>query len=155
MTANSMATRYLSTDGVLLATNHFLHPDMEATQEPEPECTSSWNRLERLTQLVQPDGVETKYGGLDVEGAIAILRDTYDPCLQEYLDPGLADGGATLANNGAMQSVVFVPARGLMYVAIGKFPATILEFQGYDIQELLTGPGYAYPAPPSYPALSF
>ncbi len=155
MTAHHMATRTLSPDGVLLATNHFQHPDMEATQEPEPECTSTWNRYERLTQLVEPDGAETMYGTLDVEGAIAILRDTYDPCLQEYLDPGLADGGATLANNGAMQSVVFIPARGLIYVAVGKFPATILEFQGYDIHELLAGPGYAYPTPASFPALSF
>jgi len=155
MTAHSMAARHLSADGVLLATNHFKHPDMEAAQEPEPECTSTWNRYERLTELLEPTGAETRHGSLTVEGAIAILRDTYDPCLQEFLDPGLVDGGSTLANNGAMQSVVFLPARGLMYVAVGDLPTTILAYQGFDIHELLTGPGYAYPDPASYPQLSF
>ncbi len=155
MTANSLSVRYLSEDGVVLTTNHFKHADMQAAQEPEAECTSSWNRYERLTQLLEPDGSETVYGELDVEGAIAILRDTYDPCLQEYLDPGLADGGATLANNGAMQSVVFLPARGVMYLAVGEFPSTIQPFYGFDIHELLAGPGYAFPEPADYPALEF
>ncbi|MFH2005430.1 MAG: C45 family peptidase [bacterium] len=154
MTAYSFQVRTLSGDGLVYATNHFVHPDMEATQEPEPEGTSSWNRFERLRQLLEPGEAESLYGSLDVPGAISILRDSYNPSTQEWVDPFLIDGGDTLANNGAMQSVVFVPARGLMYVAVGEFPVTVLQFVGFSVDDLTGQPNATPPNPASYPALS-
>ena len=107
-----------------------------------------------MRQLLEPGGTESLYGSLDVPGAISILRDSYNPWTQQWVDPFLVDGGDTLANNGAMQSVVFVPARGLMYVAVGEFPVTVLEFVGFSVDELTQQPGASPPDPASYPALS-
>ena len=153
MTALHQEARMLDATGLVYATNHFIHPDMQATQEPEPECTSSWNRFERLRQLLEPNEPDTLYGTLDTPGAISILRDTYNPCTDEWNDPTLIKGGNALANNGAMQSVVLLPGRGLMYVAVGTFPVTIREYVGFDINYLTGQAGATQPNPATYPAL--
>lgn len=153
MTALSFRARYLSAEGIVYATNHFIHPDMEAKQEPEPTGTSSWNRYERLRQLLEPGEPESHYGDLDPEGGVEILRDRYNPTTGLTEDATELDG-ATLATNGTMQSVVFLPERGFLWVAIGEFPSTLLAFQGFSVPELCGVSGAALPSPSSFPAVT-
>jgi hypothetical protein len=152
MTAHSFQARYLSEDGVMWATNHFVHPDMEATQAPQQPGTSSWNRYERLRQLLSPGEPESHYGSLTVEDAVSILRDTYNPYTQEVEDPLSLDGRA-LGSNGAMQSVVFLPEQGLMWVAIGLFPSTVRQFVGFSVPALCGEPDPPVPEPAFFEAL--
>lgn len=151
MTAHHFGVRYLSQEGLLWATNHFVSPDMEATQDPEPVGSSSWNRFERLRQLLSPGEPDTLYGSLDVPGAISILRDTYNPTSGQWEDP-LSLDGAALGSNGTMQSVVFLPAAGLMWVAVGQFPSAVREFVGFSLPALFGEPDPILPEPASYPA---
>lgn len=152
MTAQSFQVRTLSDQGILYATNHFTHPDMEATQQPEPPGTSSWNRYERLRQLLEPGEPESLHGTLDPAVAVEILRDRYNPSEDLYEEPTELNG-RTLATNGTMQSVVFVPALGLMWVAIGEFPSTLLTFMGFSVPELMGEADPTMPSPASFPSV--
>ena len=151
MTANHMAIRRIDQDGVLYATNHFVDPTMEDKCKPVAPGDSTWNRFERLGQLLEPTGEDSLYGTIDFPTAITILRDTYDVVTGKTLDPNQATGGATLANNGAIQSVVFDPARRILYVALGSVPAMLHEYVGYNLDELLGRPDAQPPDPPFYP----
>ena len=153
MTAHNFRARYLGEAGVVYATNHFIHPDMEAVQEPEEPGTSSWNRYERLRQLLEPEEAESLYGTLDPAAGVEILRDRYNPTTGLTEDATELDG-ATLATNGTMQSVVFIPSRGLMWVAIGEFPSTLLPFEGFSVPELAGVANPVLPAPPSFPGVT-
>lgn len=151
MTANHIAIRRIDDNGVLYATNHFVDPTMADKCKPVEPGDSTWNRFERLGQLLKPDGPDSLYGDLDIPTAITVLRDTYDVVKGETLDPNQATGGATLANNGAIQSVVFDPGRRMLYVALGSVPAMLHEYVGYSLAEMLGEPDAESPDPPSYP----
>lgn len=154
MTANHLGMRTLDATDLVYVTNHFTHPDMvNECQDVEPG-SSTWNRRERLRQLLEPDGPESVYGTIDVPGAIAVLRDTYNPFTGETLSPDVIDGGKTLANNGAMQSVVFLPAEGILWVGMGVFPVTMQPYVGFSIHELLGEPAAVLPDPASYPGVT-
>jgi hypothetical protein len=153
LTAFHMGISRLSPDGIVYVANHFVHPDMLPYHEDVTAGKSTWNRHERLRQLLEPGEPDSLYGLMDTPGAISILRDTYNPHTGETLPPTQIDDGATLANNGAMQSVVFLPRLGVMYVAVGEFPATIRKYIGFNIHELLREPDATLPDPPDYPAL--
>ncbi|MDY0004717.1 MAG: C45 family peptidase [Polyangia bacterium] len=153
MTAHSFEARYLSADGVVYAANHFVHADMEAAQEPEEPGTSSWNRFERLRQLLEPGEPGTYHGQLDPAKGIEILRDRYNPTTETYEDATELNG-RTLATNGTMQSVIFLPAKGIMWLAVGEFPSTLLSFMGFSVGELTGVQGAPLPDPASFPAVT-
>jgi len=151
MTANHMAVRRIDDHGLVYATNHFVDPQMLDKCEPVGPGDSTWNRFERLGQLLEPGGADSLYGNLDIAAAISILRDTYDVVTNKTLDPNQATDGATLANNGCIQSVVFDPAVGILYVALGSVPAMRHEYVGYSIGQLLSDPQAMAPDPVFFP----
>ncbi len=151
MTAVHLQARYLDGDGLLFTTNHFISPQMQIAQEPEPVGSSSWNRFERLRQLLSPEMPDSLYGDLDVPASISILRDTFNPTTMLWEDP-LSMDGAALATNGTLQSVVFLPAKGLFWVAIGEVPTAVRSFVGFSVPALCGEPSPLLPDPASYPA---
>lgn len=151
MTASHLGVRMINADEIVYATNHFVHPDM-ADKGPQAEPgDSTWNRYERLGQLLEPDGTDTLYGDLDIAGAISILRDTYNVHTGETHPPDLLDDGGSIANNGSLQSVVFVPNAGLMYVGVGPVPAVTNVFVGFSIEQAQGGLASPPPTPETYP----
>jgi hypothetical protein len=151
MTAHHLGVRRLSPDGIVYATNHFVDPDMAELDLPEPEGGSTLNRFERLRELLEPGLPDSHYGTLDVPGAIAILRDSYNPFTHETLPQDLPDDGNTIVNNANLQSVVFIPGQGVMYVALGTLPAAMHTFVGFSVHELLGEDDAAAVDPAQYP----
>ncbi|RJO63385.1 MAG: hypothetical protein C4523_20645 [Myxococcales bacterium] len=127
MTAAHMAELPLA-DGVVIATNHFIAPEMADYDAPQNEAAgdSSLLRLERLRQLVLPDGEETLYGELSLDNLAQVMHDRVNPRDPErtpapYNDANV-DNDAGLATNGPMHFVLFDPAKLLFWVAAGKDP---------------------------------
>lgn len=135
------------TDGYVFATNQFVSDEMIPYYVPYG--TSPW-RFERLTQLVPPDGSATTYGALDVAGAIEILRDNYSTYDDAYVQRDLFSGAPTIANNGCIYSMVFVPEDGVFYMASGRPHVPSNRYVGFSVGELLGLPGAAPPDPPFY-----
>ena len=89
------------------------------------------------------------YGTIDLETAVGVLRDTYNPYTQETHPPELIDGGGSIGNNGAVHSMVFVPARRTFYVSMGEQPIPPASFVGFSLDELLEETGATPPVPAS------
>lgn len=145
-------------NGVVYVTNHFVSPEMEdldAPQDPEAvlageEVDSSLLRFWRLEELVEPDGEETLYGGLDTDGLATVMRDRVNPVTDAaapYDDESI-DNDAGLATNGPMHFVLFDPAKRLFWVMAGKDPengkpyVSQQPYTCFSMEELL-----AYPDP--------
>ncbi len=150
MTASHMGVRYLDAAGLLFMTNHFQHPDMEALHDTRAEDHDTRTRLTRLEQLLRPGGAESLYGALDATAAISVLRDRYNPYTGETHPPDLFDGGGSIANNGALQSLVFLPAERVFYLALGEPPVPYRKFVGFSLDELFQPAGGALPEPDHY-----
>ncbi len=150
MTAHHMGVRELDENGLVFMVNHFLHPDMADLHEPVTEESSSVRRLQRLQQLLNPGGPDSIYGQVDAAGAISVLRDRYDPLTGETYPPEEFDTDGSIANNGAIWSMIFLPEDNLFYVAMGEPPVPQRAYVGFDIDELLRGPGAEPPDPPAY-----
>jgi hypothetical protein len=86
--------------------------------------------------LLEPGGAESVYGQLDAAGAIGILRDTQNPGTGVENPPELFDDGGSIANNGALHSILFVPARRAFYTALGDPPVPQRAFLGFSLDEL-------------------
>lgn len=138
MAADGMATRTLSPDGLVYVTNHFIDPSVEALNEaPLPEDGTA-TRYARLAELLEPGGKDSIHGRIDAELAVnGVLRDTYNPVSGETFPQELFDGGGTLANNGAIQSLVFLPERRWLYVASGAIPIPANPYTGFTMDWLL------------------
>ena len=140
----------MNADGLVYVTNHFTHPDMESLHRPgEPEG-SSQARLKRLDELLPPDGRESLYGLVDAAAGISILRDRYNPFTAETYEPGVFDNNGSIATNGAIWSIVFLPEDLTLYMAAGQPPVPSNAYIGFDLDELLKGPGAQPPDPPEY-----
>lgn len=150
ITANHMGIRELDENGLVFMTNHFIHPDMADLHVPVTEETSSYRRMQRLEQLLNPDGQDSIYGQINPAGAVSVLRDSTDPITGETFPSDLFDGGRTIANNAAVWSMVFVPEDNIFYTAMGAAPVPPRTFVGFDVDELLKGPGAKAPDPPQY-----
>jgi hypothetical protein len=124
------------TDGVVYATNHFEQPEMVALDTPHDPAGSTQSRFDRLGQLLDPDGQDSLHGGVDETLAVQILRDRYNPASGETLPLEAFDVGGSLANSGAMQSMVFVPGEGRLYIADGDIPVPQNPFTGFSFDEL-------------------
>jgi hypothetical protein len=150
MTASHMGIRRMNADGLVYVTNHFTHPDMEGRHRPvEPEGSSK-SRLKRLDELLPPDGRESLYGLVDAAAGITVLRDRYNPFTGETQEPQVFDNNASIATNGAIWSIVFLPEDRIFYMAAGQIPVPSNAYIGFDLDELLKGPGARQPDPPEY-----
>lgn len=136
MAVDGMATR-TDEDRVVWATNHFVAPEMAALGEEPDALASTRSRLLRLEELLAPGGAESRWGSLDVAGAVDILRDTHNPLTGETVPVDQFDGGGTLANNAAMQSLVFSPDRRALWIASGPVPVPQNPYTGFDLDWLL------------------
>jgi len=150
MSANHIGIRKISAEGVLYATNHFAHPDMEAIHQERLEDHDTRTRYLRLEQLLEPGGTDSLYGQIDPAVAISILRDTYNPYTQETHPPDLIDGGGSIGNNGAVHSMIFLPKKRVFYVSMGEQPIPPATFVGFSLDELLEKEGTQAPQPAVY-----
>jgi hypothetical protein len=131
LAVDAQAVRPLSADGVVYATNHFVDPATAAVhQEPS---SGSHARYLRLQQLAEPDGADSLYGQLDLATGVRVLRDTYNPVQDVTYPPEQFDDGDTIANNGAIQSLVMLPTSGRIYVASGPVPVPQGGFTGFSL----------------------
>jgi hypothetical protein len=149
MSASHMGVRRLDENGLVYMTNHFQHPDMAPLHDERPPDHDTKTRLMRLEQLLEPGGPDSLHGRIGAEQAIAVLRDRYNPYTQETHPEDLYKGGGTIANNGALQSVVFLPEERVFYVALGEPPVPYRTFIGFSLDELLEEDDVV-PDPPQY-----
>ncbi len=149
MSDRGIGERILGEDGVIYATNHFVHLEMAALHQPP--AAGSAARYQRLEQLLTPGGDGSRHGELDLAGAVAILRDTHNPATGETHPAELEDGGDSLANNGAIQSMVFLPGEGAIYLADGGVPIPQNPFEGFTLDDLFQVSGAAAPDPQTVP----
>jgi len=149
MSANHMGVRRLDENGIVYATNHFTDPDMAPLHDERPPDHDTKTRFMRLEQLLEPGGEDSIHGQIDAEQAIGVLRDTYNPYTQETHPPDLFDGGGSIANNSALQSVIMLPGERTFYVALGEPPVPYRTFAGFSLDELLEE-NDVVPDPPQY-----
>ncbi len=147
MSANHMAVRRMSDDGVLYMTNHFIDPDMAPLQKPYEDTDSSPLRLLRLSQLLEPDGKDTLYGKIDLQKAASVLRDTTNPITGEIYDSNVYDNNASIGTNGALHSMLFLPSQRTFYLAAGQTPVPPKPFIGFSLDELFGLDPEAVPNP--------
>lgn len=127
-------------DDVVLATNHFVDPQAVEWHEVMDPSSSSVTRMQRLEELALPGGEDSLYGTLDLQSMVTgILRDTHNPYTGETCSPDQIDDCGTLANNGAIQSLVMLPESGRIYVAVGPAPVPQNAYVGFDIAALVNG----------------
>lgn len=124
--------------GVVWATNHFVDPLTAPLHKEVTEEDNTVSRFMRLEELVAPSG--DLYGKLSLEGAIrGVLRDRYNPVTGVTHPADLFDGGGTLANNGGIHSLVFLPQSRALYGSVGGIPVPQQRFVGFDIGATLAG----------------
>jgi hypothetical protein len=149
MSANHMGVRRLDENGIVYATNHFAHPEMAPLHDERAPDHDTRTRFMRLQQLLEPGGEDSFYGQIDAEKAIGVLRDRYNPYTQETHPEDLFDGGGSIANNSALQSVVMLTEERVFYVALGEPPVPYRTFTGFSLDELLEEDD-VIPNPPQY-----
>ncbi|HNZ22707.1 MAG TPA: C45 family autoproteolytic acyltransferase/hydrolase [Polyangiaceae bacterium] len=132
-------------DDVVYATNHFVESNT-ADLDAEKPNKSTYLRWDRLTQLVTKDGAESKWGKLNPETLIAVMRDRVNPETGQPVPDDIVDNGESLATNGALYQVVFAPETLSLWVAAGKIPVPSQPFVGFNLGELLHREGYSTPA---------
>jgi len=146
MTAKKTAVREM-TEGVLWMTNHFVHPDMEAL-DLDPAGESSLRRFTRFSQLLPPDGTESRYGTFDPPEVVRVLRDRINANSGKESPLGTFDDNRSLATNGAIYAMVFDPGSLHFWAAAGTIPVPEQEFTGFSLGTLLNWPG-ATPVDPA------
>lgn len=146
MTSTAVGVRELE-DDVLWATNHFVAPET-ADLDEDPAGSSSTLRYDRAQQLLAPDGQDTRYGEIDPEVMIEIMRDRINPYDGTQSPADTFDNNLGLAVNGAIYQIVFDPADLLFWVAAGAIPVPLQPFVGFSLGELLELPG-SVPATPA------
>jgi hypothetical protein len=147
MTATTVGVRQMQDETVYL-TNHFVAPETEEL-DLFPSSQSSLLRYDRLTQLVPPDGEDTRYGEIDAPVLVEILRDRVNPYTHEEAPVGTFDNNGSLATNGALYAIAFDPGRYRFWVAAGQTPVPEQPFVGFSLAELLGAPD----APPLEPEI--
>lgn len=150
MTSNAMGIRRMDADGVVYATNHFIHPDMEGLHKPKDPDDSSVCRLRRLDELLPPDGRESLHGRIDAELAVSVLRDRYNPCTGQTQPEDAFDDDGSIGTNGAIWSMVFSPEDRAFYLAAGQIPVPRNAYIGFDLDRLLQDTNDFAPDPPAY-----
>jgi hypothetical protein len=138
MTASAVGEHSIS-EGVVYATNHFIHPDMVA-KHAKPS-SGSVLRLKRLDTLVSKEGAETHWGKLDETQLASIMRDPLNtdkgPQTLKELEEAGWDNDGSLGCNGPMHFVLFDSERRLFYLAAGIPPIHLKPYKCFSLEELL------------------
>lgn len=158
MAADFYGSRSLSADKILYITNHYIEDSIVTeTGQSIPDADSSVVRYLRLSQLLEPNGADpfttdTYYGEIDVEKAIAILRDRKNPNSGSVSADNVLNMN-TIGGNAVLHSMVFAPLSGNFWLAggvpEGMDPDRLLEgltplgntnpYIGFNIHDLLAG----------------
>ncbi|MFQ3619103.1 MAG: C45 family autoproteolytic acyltransferase/hydrolase [Cyanobacteriota bacterium] len=149
-TGRHLGVRPLQDNGVLYTTNHFVLPEM-FDRQPLPIDLSSDRRFRRLGQLLEPDGISSRYGEIDPAVMAAILRDRTHPDTLEVSPFDLFDDDASPGGNGALRQAIFDPMRLKVWIAAGDPPVPQNPFRCFAIGQLLGFPGAAGCDAPSIP----
>ena len=138
MTAKPIGVREMES-GIVYTTNHFVAPETVDADEC-PAGKSSLLRFDRLTQLIEPDGEDTRYGEIDPGALVEVLRDRINPWTGEESAPDEFDNNESIATNGALYEIVFDPEALLFWVAAGAIPVPQQPFVCFSLGELLERP---------------
>jgi len=149
MTSTAVGVRGME-DDVLWLTNHFVG-ETTSGLDADPAGASSLLRFDRLEQLLAPDGVATRYGELEPEVLVEILRDRVNPYTFEESSVDDFDNDSSLATNGAVYQIVFSPEELVFWVAAGAIPVPQQPFVGFSVGELLGMDGAVMPEPAIIP----
>ena len=149
-TGRHLGVRPLQDNGVLYATNHFVLPEM-FDRQPLPIDLSSDRRFRRLGQLLEPDGISSRYGEIDPTVMAAILRDRTHPDTMAFSPFDLFDDDASPGGNGALRQAIFDPLRLKVWIAAGDPPVPQNPFRCFAVGQLLGFPGAAGCDAPSIP----
>ncbi|MBD1999216.1 hypothetical protein H6F88_12060 [Oculatella sp. FACHB-28] len=133
-----MGVRELDETGILYMTNHFVSPQTAGKDIPPDE--SSLLRYERFEQLLEPDGLYSRYGELSPETIVEILRDRTHAKTLEASSPDIFDDDASIGGNGSMRQVVFDPEKLLFWIAAGPVPVPENPFVCFSLGEMLSLP---------------
>ncbi len=138
LTASHFGKDELGEDGVAWITNHYTHPDMVKWGIEYKEAdASTLVREMRLRQLLDPAETETTlHGTIDVPTAVSILRDRYNPLTMVESPKDTFDDNGSIATNGAIYSIVFMPKRGHFWLAAGNPPVPRNAYVGFSLAEL-------------------
>ncbi|HEY9597750.1 MAG TPA: C45 family peptidase [Cyanophyceae cyanobacterium] len=136
ITAQHTAIRELDEIGVLYVTNHFVAPTMK-NRDQTPPRPSSVTRYDRFQQLLEPHGLHSRYGKIDSEEMMRILRDRINPYTLEESSLDTYDDNASIATNGAIRQVVFDPTNLCFWMATGEVPVSANPFMQFSLAELL------------------
>jgi len=148
MSASHIGIRQLDENGVVYATNHFVIPEMAPYHIVYPDDASSRTRLARLVQLGSPGGTDSLHGTLDAAAAISVLRDRHNPYFDIDVPEDQFDGGGSIANNGCIHSVVFLPKQRAFYFASGMPPVPSQPYLGFTLSGLFGLADSTRPSPP-------
>jgi hypothetical protein len=136
MAPTAVASRALSSDGVVMATNHFLEPST-ASLDRDPAPAETTERYARLQQLTRKGGTGSLYGQLTPETLVQIMRDRTNAITGKESPATEFDDSLSLATNGALYQLVFDPARRLFWLAAGAVPVPQQPFTGFSLGLLL------------------
>lgn len=144
---NTFALRELDENGLVYMTNHFVSPELRGRDQQPPE-ESSLRRYRRFEQLLEPAGISTRYGEIDPEVMVEIMRDRTNPDTFEVSPLSVYDDDASPGGNGSLRQVTFDPERKLFWVAAGQPPVPENPFVCFSLDELLNRPNATLcPAP--------
>ncbi|MDG2614680.1 C45 family autoproteolytic acyltransferase/hydrolase [Thermoleptolyngbya sichuanensis XZ-Cy5] len=141
-TGRHLGVRPLQDNGVLYATNHFVLPEMFERQ-PLPIDLSSDLRFRRLGQLLEPDGISSRYGEIDPTVVAEILRDRTHPITLEASPFDVFDDDASPGGNGALRQAIYDPMRLKVWIAAGDPPVPQNPFRCFAVGQLLGFPNAA------------
>jgi hypothetical protein len=129
MTHNHFDMRQSDT-GIVFQTNHFVGEET-AMLDRDPARDNSLKRFDRLEELLS--GQEE----LTIVQLKGILQDRVDPWSREESPIGTFNDGNSLATNGALFGVIFVPEKQHFYVASGDIPVPEQLWYGFSLRTLL------------------
>jgi hypothetical protein len=151
LTKYHMGVREIDDKGIVFVTNHYTVPEMIQYGVGDPEGASTKSRFMRLEELLLPDGKDTLYGTINLEKAVQVLRDRWNPYTQVMAPADQADDQGTISGNACVYSVVFAPKRRAFWLASGGQPIPMNPYQGFTLEELFGKTDAAAPDPVQVP----
>ncbi|HHP7243888.1 MAG TPA: C45 family autoproteolytic acyltransferase/hydrolase [Elainellaceae cyanobacterium] len=134
-----MGVRELDENGLLYMTNHFAAPNMLGRDRNNE---SSFNRFLSLQQMLEPEGDRTRYGTINPDVIVGILRDRTNPHTFEVSPPTVRDDDASIGGNGSHRQVVFDPTGLRFWITNNEIEQPVPEspFICFSMRDLLGMP---------------
>ncbi|MEB3211815.1 MAG: C45 family peptidase, partial [Leptolyngbyaceae bacterium] len=142
-----MGVRELDENGLLYMTNHFVSSGF-AGRDTGSDDESALTRFLSFQQMLEPGGDRTRYGTINPEVAVGIMRDRTNPNTFEPSPLDVKDDNASIGGNGSHRQVVFDPTGLRFWVTNSEVEQPIPEspFVCFSMQDLL-GLANAEPCP--------